>query len=225
MKSFDAVTIFPGLLREFFSTGLLGKAHTAGVLELGVHDPRDFAPPPHRAVDDYSYGGGPGMLMKPQPIVECVESIGQKGRRLVVVTTPAGEMFSQEMAREFLEYDQIVVICGRYEGIDERVREILDARPVSTGPYVMMGGETAAMAIIETVARLVPGVIGNRESLEEESFEGGFLEYPQYTRPREFRGYKVPEVLLQGDHAKISAFRRANSRRGTLVYYSEGGLK
>ena len=205
----DIVTIFP----EFFSVldvSLLGKARQAGLLELGVHDLRDFTHDRHRTVDDTPYGGGAGMVMKPEPWGEAFDSVlGPES--VVIFPSPAGERFSQAIARELSEASHLVFGCGRYEGIDQRVVEDAASRAtvreLSLGDYVLNGGEVAAMAMIEAIGRLIPGVVGNPESLAEESHEDGLLEYPSYTKPAEWRGLEVPPVLLSGNHGAIAAWR------------------
>ncbi|WP_193509927.1 tRNA (guanosine(37)-N1)-methyltransferase TrmD [Cryobacterium sp. BB736] len=206
----DIVTIFP----EFFSVldvSLLGKARASGLIELGVHDLRDFTRDRHRTVDDTPYGGGAGMVMKPEPWGEALDGI-LDGDAVVVFPSPAGEPFTQAMARELADEPHLVFGCGRYEGIDERVVEHTATRArvrmVSLGDYVLNGGEVAAMAMIEAIGRLIPGVVGNPESLVEESHSDGLLEYPSYTKPAEWRGLSVPPVLLSGNHAAIAAWRR-----------------
>jgi tRNA (guanine37-N1)-methyltransferase len=206
----DIVTIFP----EFFSVldvSLLGKARQTGLLELGVHDLRDFTHDRHRTVDDTPYGGGAGMVMKPEPWGEAFDDI-LRPDSVVIFPSPAGERFTQASARELADAPHLVFGCGRYEGIDQRV--IDDAasratvREVSLGDYVLNGGEVAAMAMIEAIGRLIPGVVGNPESLTEESHEDGLLEYPSYTKPAEWRGLAVPPVLLSGNHGAIATWRR-----------------
>jgi tRNA (guanine37-N1)-methyltransferase len=206
----DIVTIFP----EFFSVldvSLLGRARQAGLLELGVHDLRDFTHDRHRTVDDTPYGGGAGMVMKPEPWGEAFDGI-LGPTSTVVFPSPAGERFSQSIAHELAALPHLVFACGRYEGIDQRVVEHAasraSVRELSLGDYILNGGEVAAMAIIEAVGRLIPGVVGNPESLTEESHEDGLLEYPSYTKPAQWRGLDVPPVLLSGNHAAIAAWRR-----------------
>jgi tRNA (guanine37-N1)-methyltransferase len=205
----DIVTIFP----EFFSVldvSLLGKARQAGLLELGVHDLRDFAHDRHRTVDDTPYGGGAGMVMKPEPWGEAFDAV-LTPESVVIFPSPAGERFSQAIARELSEAPHVVFGCGRYEGIDQRVVDDTASRAtvreLSLGDYVLNGGEVAAMAMIEAIGRLIPGVVGNPESLAEESHEDGLLEYPSYTKPAEWRGLEVPPVLLSGNHGAIAAWR------------------
>jgi tRNA (guanine37-N1)-methyltransferase len=208
----DVVTIFP----EFFGVldvSLLGKARTAGVIDVRVHDLRDFTHDRHRTVDDTPYGGGAGMVMRPEPWGEALDAVlGENADAVLVVPSPAGIPFTQSLARELAGVSQLVFACGRYEGIDQRVVDHFAGRTrvleVSLGDYVLNGGEVAALAIIEAVARLVPGVIGNPESLTEESHEDGLLEYPSYTKPAHWRGLEVPPVLLSGHHGEVARWRR-----------------
>lgn len=212
---FDVVTIFPESFESPLKVSLLGKAIENGVVEVGVHDLRNWAPSgAHRAVDDIPYGGGPGMVMMPGPVVEAVETLRRPGGKVILLSA-AGRRFDQTLAKELSQIEQVVLVCGRYEGIDARAAEILGADEISVGDFVLAGGETAAMVVIEAVSRLVPGVMGNDESLTEESFAAGLLEYPHYTRPRQYRGHAVPDVLLSGDHAKIAAWRQEQARRRT----------
>jgi tRNA (guanine37-N1)-methyltransferase len=208
---FDIVTIFPEFF-EVLDISLLGKARTNGVLEYSIHDLRDFTVDKHRTVDDTPYGGGAGMVMKPEPWGEAIDSLTSDDA-ILIVPSPAGEPFTQAMAREFATAPQLIFACGRYEGIDQRVFDHFSSRmrvrAVSLGDYVLNGGEVAALAMIEAVARLVPGVVGNPDSLVEESHEDGLLEYPSYTKPQEWRGLEVPPVLLSGNHAAIADWRRA----------------
>lgn len=204
---FDIVSMFPEWFDSPLRAGLLGKAIQAGVIGMKVHNLRDWGEGPHRKVDDSPFGGGPGMVMAPGPVVEAVEAIARPEARLLL-TAAAGRPLNQSFASELAASGQIVIVCGRYEGMDDRIRRILGAEEVSIGEFVLAGGETAAIAIVEAVCRLVPGVIGKEISLTEESFGQGLLEYPQYTRPSDFRGHKVPEVLLSGDHRRIAAWRR-----------------
>jgi tRNA (guanine37-N1)-methyltransferase len=208
---FDIVTIFPEFF-EVLDISLLGKARTNGVLEYSIHDLRDFTADKHRTVDDTPYGGGAGMVMKPEPWGEAIDSLTSDDA-ILIVPSPAGEPFTQAMAREFATAPQLIFACGRYEGIDQRVFDHFSSRmrvrAVSLGDYVLNGGEVAALAMIEAVARLVPGVVGNPDSLVEESHEDGLLEYPSYTKPQEWRGLEVPPVLLSGNHAAIADWRHA----------------
>ena len=213
----DIVSIFP----EFFGVldiSLLGKARSSGLIELGVHDLRDFTHDRHRTVDDTPYGGGAGMVMKPEPWGEALDQVMQDGS-VVIFPSPAGERFSQATARELALEQHLVFGCGRYEGIDQRVIEEAGAkarvREISLGDYVLNGGEVAVMAMIEAIGRLVPGVVGNPESLVEESHEDGLLEYPSYTKPAVWRELKTPEVLLGGNHAAIATWRHEQQLQRT----------
>jgi len=221
----DIVTIFP----EFFGVldvSLLGKARQAGIIDVGVHDLRDFTHDRHRTVDDTPYGGGAGMVMRPEPWGEALDAVVTP-ESVVVFPSPAGERFTQETARELALEPHLVFACGRYEGIDQRVIDfagsVARVREISLGDYVLNGGEVAVMAMIEAVGRLVPGVIGNAASLDEESHEGGLLEYPSYTKPAEWRERAVPPVLLSGNHGAIAAWRheqqleRTRARRPDLL--------
>ena len=204
----DVLTIFPGILEAPLRESLLGRAIASGLVEVRIHDIRDFATDPHRQVDDEPYGGGPGMVMKPEPVFAAVESLGPDRGRTILLS-PAGRRLDQALVRELADDPRLVLICGRYEGVDERVAEGLRAEEISTGDYVLSGGELPALVLIEAVTRLIPGVIGREESHERDSFEDGLLDHPHYTRPAEFRGMAVPEVLRSGDHAAVERWRRA----------------
>jgi len=212
---FDVVTIFPEIYESPLRVSLLGKAIAGGLLEVGTHDLRAWGQGPHRKVDDTPFGGGAGMVMTPGPLVAAVEAVRRPAGRVVLLSA-AGRRFDQRLAGELAAEEQVVVICGRYEGMDDRVAGLVGAEAVSIGDFVLAGGDMAALVVIEAVARLVPGVLGNLESLAEESFTGGLLEYPQYTRPAEIGGLKVPEVLLSGDHGRIARWRREQSLRRTF---------
>lgn len=209
----DIVTIFPAFF-EVLDLSLIGKARERGILDLRVHDLRDWTSDRHRTVDDTPYGGGAGMVMKPEPWGDALDATLEDDA-VLIVTSPAGELFTQGLARELAQEKQLVFACGRYEGIDQRVVDHYAAhgrvRLVSLGDYVLNGGEVAAMAIIEAVTRLIPGVVGNPESLVEESHEDGLLEYPSYTKPPVWRGLEVPPILLSGNHGAIAAWRREQS--------------
>lgn len=203
----DVLTLFPEFFRGVLETSLLGKSISRGLLEVVLHQIRDYTTDRHRTVDDTPYGGGHGMVMKAEPIVRAIEAVAPAGARRILLS-PRGDLFTQERARELAALDSgFVLVCGRYEGVDERVDAFVDAQ-LCVGDYVLSGGETAAAVIIDAVVRLVPGVVGNVGSLAEESFSEGLLEYPQYTRPETFRGLPVPEVLLSGNHAEIARWRR-----------------
>ncbi len=220
---FDIVTLFPDFFTSPLSSGLLGKALTKQIAEVHLVNPRDFTTDKHRKVDDEPYGGGVGMLLKPEPIFAAVESLPVLPRREVILMTPQGQTLNQSLLRELtIGYDQLVIICGHYEGVDERVLHLV-TREVSLGDFVLTSGEIPALALINGVVRLLPGTVGKAESLKAESFEAGLLDYPQYTRPAEFRGWKVPEVLLSGNHAEIARWQyeqqlqRTRDRRPDLL--------
>jgi tRNA (guanine37-N1)-methyltransferase len=211
----DIFTIFPGIFESPLRESLLGRAIDAGILDVRVHDIRDFTTDRHRQVDDEPFGGGPGMVMKPEPIFTAVESLGA-GRGRVILLSPAGRRLDQPFVRELSGEPWIVLVCGRYEGVDERVVEGLPAEEVSIGDYVLSGGEVPALVLLEAVTRLVPGVIGREESHEQDSFGSeGLLDHPHYTRPATFRDLAVPEVLRSGDHAAVDRWRRETAREKT----------
>jgi tRNA (guanine37-N1)-methyltransferase len=203
----DVITIFPSMVEHFAGQSLIGKAREKGLLDVRVHDLRSVTSDPHRSVDDAPFGGGAGMVLMPEPMFETVEAV--RPPRPLFLLGPAGRRLDQEHARELAELEGFSLLCGRYEGVDERVRTDLVDGELSIGDYVLAGGETAAMVVLEVVGRLVPGVMGNEESAADESFAAGLLEHPQYTRPAEFRGLEVPDVLRSGDHARIARWRRA----------------
>ena len=205
---FDVISIFPEMFGPVFRQGVVGRAIERGVVELHAHDLRDFTHDRHRQVDDMPFGGGPGMVMKPEPIFEAVESVMLNNPGPVILLEPWGERLDQRLAAELSREQGLIIVCGRYEGIDDRVRAGLAAREISIGDFVLSGGEIPAMALIDAVGRLVPGVVGDPESLENDSFGGELAGCPQYTRPPEFRGMRVPEVLLSGDHARIRRWRK-----------------
>jgi tRNA (guanine37-N1)-methyltransferase len=204
----DVLTIFPGIFESPLRESLLGKAIASGILDVRVHDIRDHATDRHRSTDDESYGGGPGMVMKPEPVFAAVEALGA-GERRSILLSPAGRRLDQALVRDLALERWLVLICGRYEGVDERVVDGLPAEEISIGDYVLSGGEVPALVLLEAVTRLVPGVIGREESHERDSFgPDGVLDHPHYTRPAEFRGMTVPKVLRSGDHAEIERWRR-----------------
>jgi tRNA (guanine37-N1)-methyltransferase len=211
----DVFTIFPAIFESPLRESLLGRAIGQGLLDIRVHDLREWSDDRHRTVDDTAFGGGPGMVMKPEPFFAAVESLDpDRGR--VLLLSPAGRRLDQAFVRELAGEEHLTLLCGRYEGVDERVVEGLPAEEVSIGDFVLAGGEVPALVVIEAVTRLVPGVIGKEESHERDSFaEPGLLDHPQYTRPAEFRGMVVPEVLLSGDHAAIERWRREAAREKT----------
>ncbi|MFM8534872.1 MAG: tRNA (guanosine(37)-N1)-methyltransferase TrmD [Acidimicrobiia bacterium] len=214
----DVITIFPKMIEAGLAEGVVGRARTAGLLDVVVHNLRDFTTDKHHVVDDVPFGGGPGMVMKPEPFFAALREIratrGVPG--VVAMLTPAGERFTQAGARRLAGVEHLVLLCGRYEGIDERVREALATEEISIGDYVLSGGEVPALAVIDAVARLVPGVVGDDQSVEADSFTRGLLDYPHYTRPAEFDGRKVPEVLLSGHHGEIRRWRREAALQRTV---------
>jgi len=212
---FDILTLFP----EFFSSpleqSLLGKALTKGLLSVNTHNIRDYTTDKHRTTDDAPYGGGHGMVMKVEPVVAAIESLKASGPPArVILTTPQGAPLTQSLVQELAADERLIIVCGRYEGVDERIRAYVDAE-ISLGDFVLTGGEIAALAIIDSVSRLVAGVLGEPGSAEHDSFSDGLLEYPQYTRPEDFRGLSVPAVLLSGNHAEIASWRRRESLKRT----------
>ncbi|MBA7482797.1 tRNA (guanine-N(1)-)-methyltransferase [subsurface metagenome] len=221
----DVLTLFPQMFPGLFSTGIFQRAVEQKLVEVNLYNFRDCTPDKHHTVDDYAYGGGAGMVLKPEPIFAAVESIKVKegkedkegiDRIPIILLTPQGRLFSQPIAQELSREKRLILICGRYEGVDERVREHLVTDEISIGDYVLSGGELAAMVVIEAVVRLIPGVLGSEASLLDDSHVTGLLEYPQYTRPPEFRGWSVPEVLLSGNHAQIAGWRREQAVQRTL---------
>ncbi|MDP9068909.1 MAG: tRNA (guanosine(37)-N1)-methyltransferase TrmD [Actinomycetota bacterium] len=212
----DLVTIFPELVNPHLDASLLGKAIAKGSISVKVHDLREKGLGAHRSVDDAPYGGGAGMVMRPEPIFETVEPL-QTRDSYTVLLSPRGTLFRHEVAQRLSELDHLILICGRYEGVDERVAEHLCDEEISIGDFVLAGGEVAALAVVEAVTRLVPGVVGNPMSLDSESHAAGLLEYPQYTRPAEYRGWSVPDVLVSGNHAEVARWRRERSRALTAA--------
>ncbi len=214
---FDILTIFPEMFATLIKYGIIGRAVKKGQIKINVVNIRDFSKGPHMMTDDRPFGGGDGMVMKPGPIFQALESIPtEKGGRRVILLTPQGQPFNQSMARDLTKLKQIVLVCGRYEGVDERVRSRCVDMELSIGDYILTGGELPAMVIVEVVSRLIPGILGGARSSLEESFEDYFLEYPQFTRPRVFQGDGVPSVLLSGDHERVRLWRRTQSIKRTL---------
>lgn len=207
----DILTIFPDYFSSPLKQSLIAKSIEKGILDIKVWNIRDFSKDKHKMVDDVPYGGGSGMIMKIEPLVECLDEVeNYRGKGLKILLTPSGEVFDYRMAKDLSGYEHLIFICGRYEGIDARIEHFID-REISIGDYITMGGEVAALVIIEASIRFVKGVVGKNESVTFESFYDGLLEYPQYTRPYDFRGYKVPEVLLSGDHKRILDWRKEQS--------------
>ena len=214
---FDIITIFPEMLDSIFSGGIIKRALDKGLLEVHVHNLRDFTTDRHRQVDDRPFGGCEGMVLKPEPIFRAVEKVRSDGDAPVYLLSPQGKTFDYKTAEELARSPQVVLICGRYEGVDERVIEDLVTAEISIGDFVLSGGEPAAIVVVDAVSRLVPGVIGKTESVRNESFFDGLLDFPQYTRPREFRGMRVPKVLFSGDHGKIESWRRKKALEKTWL--------
>lgn len=218
---FDVVTIFPAMFAPVFEQGVVGRAIEKGLIELLAHDLRDHTHDRHRQVDDMPFGGGPGMVLKPEPVIEAVESIRAANPGPVILMEPWGEPLEQRLAESLALEPGLIIVCGRYEGIDDRVRVALNAREVSIGDYVLSGGEIPAMVLIDAVARLVPGVVGDPESLAQDSFSIEPSGWPQFTRPAEYRGMSVPDVLLSGDHARIRQWRRQQASQRTGLHTKE----
>jgi len=224
---FDVLTLFPPIFSGYLEQSLLGKAIERGCLDVHVHDMRDWSSGPHHKVDDRPYGGGPGMVLQVGPVVECVEAVKNLSDEPaeLILLTPQGKRLNQRVVEEIAEVPRLIVICGRYEGFDQRIIDILQPTELSIGDYVLNGGEVAAMVLVDAVMRLIPGVLGDELSNVDDSFSSGnrLLEFPQYTRPREYRGWDVPEVLLSGDHEAIAHWRaeqtvdRTKKRRGDLL--------
>jgi tRNA (guanine37-N1)-methyltransferase len=212
----DVLTLFPEMFQGVFDSGIMKRAVEQKLVTIGVHNIRDYTRDKHHTADDYPYGGGAGMVLKPEPIFEAVDAIDKKEGTPIILLSPQGRLFRQRVAEELAQHSQLVLICGHYEGVDERVREHLANDEISIGDYVLSGGELAAMVVMESVFRLVPGVLGSEESPLDDSHVGGLLEYPHYTRPPEYRGWEVPEVLLSGNHAQIKSWRRQQAIRRTL---------
>lgn len=202
----DILTIFPNMFNSVLNASILGRAIDSGLIEVHTHDIRAYADNKHRKTDDYPFGGGAGMVMMPQPIFDCMEAVLNGGSAKRILLTPRGRVLNTAMAKELAKQERLVLLCGHYEGVDERVMELIDDE-ISIGDYVLTGGELGAMVLIDCVSRFVSGVLGSEHSAEDESFSDGLLEYPQYTRPADFRGRMVPEVLLNGHHANIQKWR------------------
>lgn len=215
---FDIITIFPSIFDSYFSESIIKRAQEKGLIEINVHNLRDYTTDKHKTVDDTPYGGGAGMVLKVEPVYKCVEKIKEERVKnkeaRVVLFSAKGKRYTQEDARRLAQYDNLILICGRYEGVDERVAEYVADEEISIGDYVLTGGEIPAMAVVDSVTRLIPGVVGNEESIITESFrEKNYLEHPQYTKPEDFMGWKVPNVLLGGNHKEIEEWRKTNSKK------------
>ncbi|MBQ9365669.1 MAG: tRNA (guanosine(37)-N1)-methyltransferase TrmD [Schwartzia sp.] len=215
----DILSLFPAMFDGPFGDSIIKRAVDNGILEIHITNPRDFTYDKHNKVDDSPFGGGSGMVMKPEPVFRAARSVIEStniNNRRVLLMSPAGKTFTQEKAKELAEYDQLIIICGHYEGFDARIAEHIPDEEISIGDYVLTGGELPAMVIVDSVARMIPGVLGSEESAPTDSFYDGLLEFPQYTRPRDYHGMTVPEILISGDHAKIDEWRRNESLRITF---------
>lgn len=204
---FDVLTLFPELIQSHLDFSIMKRASEDGVIEVNAINPRDYTLDKHKKVDDTPYGGGAGMVLAPQPYVDCYEAINKGVKSITIMMTPQGEPFTHEISKELAQYDQVIILCGHYEGFDERIREIIKPREISIGDFVLTGGELPALCVIDSVSRNIDGTLGKIESAHDDSFSDGLLEYPQYTKPREYRGLKVPEVLLNGNHKLIEDYR------------------
>lgn len=219
---FDVLTLFPEIITSYCDVSIMKRAQDSGVFRVNAVNPRDYTLDKHKKVDDTPYGGGAGMVLAPQPYVDAYDSIEKLENSITVMLSPQGEPLSEALVLDLAKYDQIIMLCGHYEGFDERIREIIQPKEISIGDFVLTGGELPALCLIDAVSRKLNGTLGKIESAEEDSFSNGLLEYPQYTKPRDFRGYKVPEVLLNGNHKEINEFRyqeqlkRTQARRPDL---------
>ena len=205
---FDVLTLFPEMVENYFNFSILKRAVDAGVISVNTVNPRDYTLNKHKKVDDTPYGGGAGMVLMPQPYVDAYNSVEKLENSITLMMTPQGEPFTDKISNELANYEQIIILCGHYEGYDERIREIIKPREISIGDFVLTGGELPALCVIDSVSRKIDGTLGKIESAHDDSFSDGLLEYPQYTKPREYMGYKVPEVLLNGNHKLIEEFRQ-----------------
>lgn len=204
---FDVLTLFPELIQSHLDFSIMKRASEEKVIEVNAINPRDYTLDKHKKVDDTPYGGGAGMVLAAQPYVDCYEAVDKLNNSITIMMTPQGEPFTHEISKELAQYDQVIILCGHYEGFDERIREIIEPREISIGDFVLTGGELPALCVIDSVSRNIDGTLGKIESAHDDSFADGLLEYPQYTKPREYRGLQVPEVLLNGNHKLIEEFR------------------
>ena len=212
---FDVLTLFPEMIQEACSHSIMKRAVESDIISINTVNPRDYTLDKHKKVDDTPYGGGAGMVLMAQPYVDAYESIEKSEKSITLMMSPQGQTFHNKLCREFADYEQIVILCGHYEGFDERIRDIIKPKEVSIGDFVLTGGELPALCIIDSISRKLDGTLGKIESMEEDSFENGLLEYPQYTKPREYRGLKVPDVLLNGNHALIAEYRHEEQLKRT----------
>ncbi len=204
---FEVLTLFPELIHSHMAFSIMKRACEDKIIEVVTHNPRDYTHDKHKKVDDTPYGGGAGMVLMPQPYVDCYESINKIEKSITIMMTPQGEPFDDKISNQLAEYNQVIILCGHYEGFDERIREIIKPREISIGDFVLTGGELPALCVIDSVSRKIEGTLGKIESAHDDSFSDGLLEYPQYTKPREYRGLKVPDVLLNGNHKLIDEYR------------------
>ncbi|MBD5402744.1 tRNA (guanosine(37)-N1)-methyltransferase TrmD [bacterium] len=204
---FEVLTLFPEIIQNYCDVSIMKRARESGIFDVKTINPRDFTLDKHKKVDDTPYGGGAGMVLAPQPYIDAYDSITKAENSITVMLSPQGEPLNENLVIELAKYNQIIMLCGHYEGYDERIREIIQPREISIGDFVLTGGELPALCLIDAVSRKIEGTLGKIESAEEDSFTNGLLEYPQYTKPRDFRGYKVPEILLNGNHKEINEFR------------------
>ena len=212
---FDVLTLFPEMIQEACSHSIMKRAVESDIISINMVNPRDYTLDKHKKVDDTPYGGGAGMVLMAQPYVDAYESIEKSEKSITLMMSPQGQTFDNKLCRELADYEQIVILCGHYEGFDERIRDIIKPKEVSIGDFVLTGGELPALCIIDSISRKLDGTLGKIESMEEDSFENGLLEYPQYTKPREYRGLKVPDVLLNGNHALIAEYRHEEQLKRT----------
>lgn len=214
---FDIMTLFPEMVENYFQYSILKRAVSSGIVTVRTTNPRDYTQNKHKKVDDMPYGGGAGMVLMPQPYVDAYESIQKGENSLTILLSPQGEPLTDSLVNELAKYEQLILLCGHYEGYDERIREIIAPKEISVGDFVLTGGELPALCLADAVSRKLEGTLGKLQSAQEDSFSNGLLEYPQYTRPREYRGLKVPEVLLNGNHKEINEYRREQSIQRTKL--------
>lgn len=212
---FDVLTLFPEFIESYCNFSIMKRAKEGKIFSLNAINPRDFSDDKHNKVDDTPYGGGAGMVLMPQPFVDAYDSVEKLENSITVMLSPQGEPLSEKLVNDLAKYNQIIMLCGHYEGFDERIREIIQPKEISIGDFVLTGGELPALCLIDSVSRKIDGTLGKIESAHDDSFSNGLLEYPQYTRPRDFRGYKVPEVLLNGNHKEINEFRKNSQIKRT----------
>ena len=214
---FDVLTLFPELISSHMDFSIMKRASEDGIIDVIAHNPRDYTLDKHKKVDDTPYGGGAGMVLMPQPYVDCYEDIRKFENSITIMMTPQGEPYNDKLSDEFAKYNQLIIICGHYEGFDERIREIIKPREISIGDFVLTGGELPALCLIDSISRKIEGTLGKIESAHDDSFSDGLLEYPQYTKPRNYKGYEVPEVLLNGNHKHIEEYRLEQKIQRTKI--------